>query len=116
MKEYLVTVHHADDFDPATEDEAMDRAIDELNEEMIAAGIRVFVGGLHHASTARSLRAQPDGTVSVTEGSYLQGKEHACGFWVLEAEDMDEAVEWGRKAALACRAPIEVREFHEAPE
>jgi hypothetical protein len=40
------------------------------------------------------------------------GKEHIGGFWVLEATDMNEALEWGRKAVVACRAPIEVRQFH----
>ena len=50
MTQYLVAIHHPDDYDPAVaEDEAMDRDIDALNEEMIAAGVRIFVGGLHPA-------------------------------------------------------------------
>jgi len=112
MPQYLVTIHHPDDYDPSTEDEAMSRDIDVLNEEMIAAGVRVFVGGLHPASSARSLRAQPGGEVLVTEGPYLETREHVGGFWVLEAADLDEALAWGRKAAIACRAPVEVRPFH----
>jgi hypothetical protein len=79
---------------------------------MIAAGIRVFVGGLHSANDAKSLRAGPGGTVFTTDGPYLETKEHIGGFWVLEATDMDEALEWGRKAVIACRAPVEVRQFH----
>ena len=47
----------------------------------------------------------------VTDGPYLETKEHIGGFWVLEAADMDEALAWGRKAAVACRAPVEVREI-----
>ena len=82
-----------------------------LNEEMIAAGVRTFVGGLHAVSKAKSLRAQPDGKVLITDGPYIEAKEHIGGFWVLEAADMDEALAWGRKAALACRAPVEVREI-----
>lgn len=109
---YLVAIHHADDYDPSIEDEVMHRDIDVLNDEMVAKGIRVFVGGLHLARKAKSLRAQPGGKVSVTDGPYLETKEHIGGFWVLECADMDEAVEWGRKAVLACRAPVEVREFH----
>lgn len=113
MPQYLVTIHHPDDYDPAiAEDEAMDRAIDALNAEMIAAGARVFVGGLHPANTARSLRARPDGGVLVTAGSYLPTKEHVGGLWVLKCADLNEALAWGRKAALACRAPVEVRQFH----
>lgn len=109
---YLVAIHHPDNYDGSTEDEAMTRDIDELNDEMVARGIRVFVGGLHAAPKAKSLRSQGDGKVQVTDGPYLETKEHIGGFWVLECASMDEALEWGRKAVIACRAPVEVRQFH----
>ncbi len=113
MTQYLVAIHHADDYEPSLEDEAMHREIDALNDEMKAAGVRIFVGGLQHpAAKAKSLRAQPDGKVLITDGPYLESKEHIGGFWVLQADDMDKALEWGRKAALACRAPVEVRQFN----
>ncbi|MGC4013705.1 MAG: YciI family protein [Luteolibacter sp.] len=113
MKQYLIAIHHPDNYDPALlEDEAMHREIDAVNEEMVAAGVRVFVGGLHPADCAKSLRLQPGGKVIVTDGPYLETKEHVGGFWVIEAADMDAALEWGRKAAIACRAPVEVRPFH----
>ncbi len=89
----------------------MGRDIDALNEEMTAAGVRVFVGGLLPVSSAKSLRAQPGGKVLITDGPYLETKEHIGGFWVLEAADLNEALEWGRKAVVACRAPVEVRPF-----
>jgi hypothetical protein len=112
MPQFLVAIHHPDDYEPSFEDEAMHRDIDVLNEEMIAAGIRVFVGGLHPAKSAKSLRTQPGGKVLITDGPYAETKEHIGGFWVLEATDMNEALEWGRKAVAACRAPVEVRQFH----
>jgi hypothetical protein len=112
MKQYLVAIHHPDDYDPSLEDEAMSRDIDALNEEMMAAGVRIFVGGLHPANRAKSLRAQHNGKVLITDGPYLETKEHVGGFWVLEAADLDEALAWGRKAAVACRAAVEVRPFH----
>lgn len=113
MMRYLVAIHHPDDYDPSvTEDEAMSRDISALNDEMKAAGVRIFVGGLHPASSAKSLRAQPDGKVLITDGPYLKTTEHVGGFWVLEAADLTEALAWGRKAAVACRAPVEVRPFH----
>ena len=111
MPQYLVAVYHPDDYDPSVETEAMHRDIGALNVEMVAAGVRIFVGGLTPASSARSLRAQPDGKVLITDGPYLETKEHIGGFWVLEAADLDEALAWGRKAAVACRAPVEVRPF-----
>ena len=112
MPQYLVAVHHPDDFEASAETESTINAIHALNREMIAAGVRTFVAGLSPARDARSLRAQPDGNVLVTDGPYLETKEHIGGFWVLEAADMKEALEWGRKAVVACRAPVEVRQFH----
>jgi hypothetical protein len=79
---------------------------------MVARGVRLFVGGLHHVSTAKSLLAASGGDVLVTDGPYLETKEHIAGFWVLEAASLDEAMEWGRKAVIACKAPVEVRQFH----
>jgi hypothetical protein len=108
----LVAIHHPYDYDPSTEDEAMSRDIDVLNDEMKAADIRIFVGGLHPASSAKSLRLQSNGEVLITDGPYLETKEVVGGFWVLEAADLDEALAWGRKAAIACRTPVEVRPFH----
>jgi hypothetical protein len=113
MTQYLIAIHHPDDYDPAVaEDEAMARDIDVVNDEMKAAAVRVFVGGLQPPRTAKSLRLQRNREVLITDGPYLETKEHIGGFWVVEAVDLDEALEWGRKAAVACRAPVEVRPFH----
>ena len=46
MPQYLVAIHHPDNYDPSAEDEAMVRDIDVLNEEMETAGARFFAGGL----------------------------------------------------------------------
>lgn len=112
MPQYLVAIHHPDDYDPSTEGPEMERDIDVLNEEMIAAGVRLYANGLQPARSAKSLQAQPDGKVLVTDGPYLKTKEHMGGFWILEVRDMDEALAWGRKAVIACRAPVEVRPFY----
>jgi hypothetical protein len=115
MTQYLVAIHHPDDYDPAVaEDDAMSRDIDALNDEMEAAGVRFFAGGFHTVSSAVSLRPQAGGEVLVTDGPYLETatREHVGGFWILETADREEALAWGRKAAVACRAPVEVRPFH----
>jgi hypothetical protein len=111
MTQYLVAIHLPDDFDPSSVDKAMEHDIDALNEEMEAKGIRLFAGGLRPARDAKSLRMQPDRKVLVTDGPYLETKEHVGGFWILEAADLDEALAWARKAVVACRAPVEVRSF-----
>ncbi len=113
MTQYLVSIHRSVDYNPASaEDDAILNSIDVLNEQMVAAGVRIFVGGLQPAPSARTLRAQPDGTVSVTEGPYLNTREQMGGFWVLEVANLADALLWARKAVLACRAPVEVRPLH----
>ena len=109
MTQYLVAIYHPDDYDPSTEGEAMSRDIDALNDEMKAARVRIFAGVLSPAKSARSVRAQAAGNVLDIDGPYVETKEHIGGFWVLEAADPDEALAWGRKAAVVCRAPVEVR-------
>ena len=115
MPQYLVAIHLPDDYDPSAESEATVRDITALNKEMIAAGVRTFVGGLEPAGKAKSLRAQPDGRVLVTDGPYIESKEHVGGFWILDTADLDEALAWGQKAAKACRAPVEVRAIFQKP-
>lgn len=115
MPQYLVAIHFPDDYDASTESEEMMRDIDVLNNEMAAAGARVFAGGLQSAPRAKSLRKTSGGQMVVTDGPYLETKEHIGGFWILDAGNMDEAVAWGRKAVVACRAPVEVREFLAMP-
>jgi len=111
MPQYLVAIQHPEDYDPSLEGEAMIREIGALNEEMDAAGARFFAGGLESAEHAKSLRKQADGKVSITDGPYLESKEHIGGFWILQCADMNEALAWGRKAVVACRVPVEVRAF-----
>jgi hypothetical protein len=111
MPQYMVAVHHPDNYDPSLESEAMLREISALNKEMISANVRIIACGLSLPTLATSLRGQPDGGVLITDGLYLETKEHVAGFWILETADRDQAVAWASKAVVACRAPLEVREL-----
>jgi hypothetical protein len=117
VPQYMVAVYQPDDYDPSVETEATIEAIHALNRELIAAGARKFACGLLPAGHAKSLRVQPDGKVLVTDGPYIETKEHIGGFWILEAADIEEALVWARKGAVACHASGEVREilFRPAP-
>jgi hypothetical protein len=117
MKQYLLSVYHPEGSIP--EPEVIDQImadVDALNAELQQAGAWVFAGGLHPSSTATVLRAE-NGDILITDGPFVEGKEHVGGFWVIKAPDLDAALEWGRKATRACAVPIEVRPFQEeAPE
>jgi hypothetical protein len=118
MAQFLVAGYLPDTYDPSGESEETIEKIHELNREMIAAGKRKFACGISPVDKAKTLRAQPNGKLLVTDGPYTETKEHMGGFWILEAADMDEALAWARKGAVACRTAIEVREllFFPAPE
>ncbi len=109
---YLVAIYHPDNYDGSKEDDAMINEINALNVEMIDAGVRFIVSGLGPLNATKALRPQPNGKILVTDGPYIETKEHMGGFWVLDVADLDEALEWGRKAVIACRAPVEVRPFY----
>jgi hypothetical protein len=115
MPQYLIAGYLPDDFDPSSMTEAMGRAIHAFNKEMEDAGVLKLACGL---GAAKSLRAQTDGKVLVTDGPYLETKEHIGGLYILECADLDEAVAWARKGAAATRGQVEVREifFMPAPE
>jgi len=115
MKSYLLTVVMPDG--PVPPPEALDRImrdVDALNDEMRAAGAWVFSGGLHEPSTATVLRPG-DGDVLMTDGPFAEGKEHVGGVTIIEADDLDSALEWGRRLALATTLTIEVRPFQDRP-
>ena len=115
MPQYLVAIQHPENYELPVDAEAMMRDISALNREMIAAGVRDFAGGLQPAGKAKSVRKQASGEVVVSDGPYLEAKEYVGGLWLLKCADMDETVGWARKAAVACRVPVEVREFLAIP-
>lgn len=112
MAQYLVNVQRPKGYDGSTESAQMRAEISALNDEMVAAGVRVFVGGLHDPHLAKSLRRVADGSLTVTDGPFIESREFVGGFWVLDVPSLEAALEWGRKAAAACRCSIEVRPFH----
>jgi hypothetical protein len=115
MTQYLLSVIHPDEPPAPDVIEDIYRDVNAVNDEIRAAGAWVFAGGLHGPSTATVVREQ-DGELLTTDGPYAEGKEHIGGFWVIQAPDLDSALEWAGKATRACRVPIEVRPFQDEPE
>lgn len=113
MAQYWIAIHHPDDEGRAVVvDESTRREIDALNDEMRAAGVRIFAGGLQPPLHAVSLSTLSDGQVIEKPGSHMKASDYLGGFWVLELENMDQAVLWARKALAACKVPVEVRPFY----
>jgi hypothetical protein len=109
----LVSIHRPDGYDyKANFTSGVMAAIDQVNDEMVAAGVRIFVCGLESRTRAKSIHWSPDGNLNVSDGHYIQSDQYVDGFWVLDVASIEDAVEWGRKAALACRGSVEVRPIH----
>jgi len=110
MTQYLLSVYQPDGPTPPPDVLAKIMGeLDVLNQEMKAAGAWVFTAGLHPASTATVVRVT-DGEVLMTDGPFVEGKEHLGGFTIITAPDLDAAVEWAAKMATAIGLlPIEVR-------
>jgi hypothetical protein len=84
--------------------------LDVCNEELHQAGAWVFADGLFPPTTATVVRVQ-EGEVTMTDGPYLEGKEHLGGLTIVNAADLDAALEWARKLSKATTLPVEVRPF-----
>jgi len=111
MPHYLVSGFLPPNFDPSSMTEAAIRDINALNDELEAAGVRHFAGGLAAPSETKTLRRTAGGDVVVTDGPYLEAKEYVGGMMIIEAANMDEALMWCRKSVTAGGMPTEVREI-----
>lgn len=122
MPTYLLSVHHPDPTEPPAEEGAASdddlaavfAAVDDFNADLRAHDQWVFAGGLLPAGTARTARLVEDGARAVvTDGPYLESKEHLGGFWVVRAA-ADAIDDIAARAAMACRLDVEVRAFEQA--
>jgi hypothetical protein len=111
MKQYLLSIYQPDGPPSASVDlERIRRDLDVLNQELRQADAWVFSNGLFPPSTATVVRIH-DGDVLTTDGPYVEGKEHLGGLTIINAADLDAALEWGRKMSEATTLPVEVRPF-----
>lgn len=116
MTQYLLAVHNAEDEKPYADDAEMQAAfaaVDVFNTKIQAEGVWVFGGGLQPASTASVVDNTKGGDAIITDGPYVEAKEHIGGFWVIEAPDLDVALRWATEASAACRREVEVRPFQD---
>jgi hypothetical protein len=113
MNQYLLSVWHDDTYELDFESADAQRMVAQVgafNQDLQASGAFVFGGGLHPASSATVVRST-NGAVSMTDGPYAESKEQMGGFWVIQAADLDAALDWTRRAAAACEGPVELRPF-----
>jgi|SRR5687768_8508710 hypothetical protein len=123
MPQYFLTLPHdsaqeptmesMQEMDPAALEEVF-AAVEKFNNKLKDDGAWVFAGGLHPPSTATTVDATGD-TPILTDGPYVEAKEYLGGFWIIEARDLDAALEYAKLGSKALQDRIEVRAFQEEP-
>ena len=112
MTQYMLSVPGSVD-DEMPSDEAIQQMfadVEKFNDKVRAAGKWVFAGGLEPIGSATVVDATGD-KPTVTDGPYSEAKEFLGGFWVIEADDLDEALQWAKEGSAACQGRVEVRPF-----
>ena len=118
MPQYLMSVWHDHDYEvdfSAPEAQRIGAQVGAFNDELQKAGAWVFAGGLEGPGTAKVIHPRRE-RMPMTDGPYVEAKEHIGGVNIIKAASLDEALEWARKLARATTLPIEVRAFREEPE
>lgn len=111
MPRYLLSIMQPDGAPPAPEIfEPIMRAVATFSEELAASGSWVFNSALHPADVATVVRSR-GGETLITDGPYVEAKEHVGGLVIVDVEDLDAALVWATRAAEATTLPIEVRPF-----
>lgn len=115
MPQYLLSAHSVEGESREDMTEGRIRevtaAVGRLEDDMRAAGTWVFGGRLHAPDTATVVEATDGSTPLITDGPFAESKEHLGGFYVIDADDLDDALAWGERVSACVGIPIEVRPF-----
>lgn len=112
MTQYLLALYrdYAVPLPPERTQQVWD-GVGALIDKMKDAGAFVFKSGLQGGAESATVVRQSGEDFLITDGPYTETKEHLAGFWIIDAADLDEALEWAKFAAAAEQRPIEVRPF-----
>jgi hypothetical protein len=114
MTRYMLSVHSREGEvrEQMTEEEMRQShtRLGQIEQAMATAGAWVFSGRLHDPDTATVVR-ESSGEILTTDGPFAESKDHLGGFYVVEAADLDAALDWAGKVTACIKAPIEVRPF-----
>jgi hypothetical protein len=93
-------------------DEKLLTEMGKFNEELVKAGVMLAGEGLHPTSKAKRVRFEGDKR-TVIDGPFTESKELIAGYWLWQVRDMDEAVEWIKRAPFGGETEIELRPVFE---
>jgi hypothetical protein len=120
MPQYLLSIYQPDAPPPPEVMARMDQIMADMNaliDDAKSTGSWVFNGALHTPGSSTVVRLS-NGQHLLTDGPYAEAKEHVGGFLIVNAPDLDAALEWARKMTAVLSngtdsLPVEVRPFQE---
>ncbi len=90
-------------------------AMRKYDDEMKKAGVLLSEEGLHPTSKGTRLRIS-GGKPVITDGPFAEAKEVIAGFWIIQVNSKDEAIEWAKRCPLPEGGLIEIRQIFENAE
>lgn len=97
----------------AEQRDGLSRAHDELTRELSEQGLLVSAAGLADPITSRTVSVRDD-TTTTTDGPYAEAKEHLAGFYLVECDDIDQAIGYAARMPDAKYVAVEVRPVMDA--
>lgn len=97
----------------ALPDSEMIAAMGRYNEELIAAGVLLAADGLHPSSNGARIKFD-GGKIKVTDGPFPETKELIGGYWLIDVQSKDAALEWVKRIPFKNGEEVELRKVHEA--
>ena len=95
-------------------DASVFETMNKFNEELVKAGVMLAGEGLHPSSKGARVRFEGPSKRTVIDGPFSETKELVAGFWIWQVRDMDEAVEWLKRAPFGGGEEVEIRPVFEA--
>ncbi|HEY2551673.1 MAG TPA: YciI family protein [Streptosporangiaceae bacterium] len=113
MAQYMLAVRHCEQAVSAEEFRRLCADVPAFNATLRDAGAYVFHGGLRGGAQAATVVRQSGADFMISDGPYTETKEHLAGFWIINADHLDAALEWAKLAAVAHRQAVEVCPFED---
>ncbi len=92
------------------------KLVDEMtryNDELVKAGVMLDGQGLYPTSRAARVRFDDDGSRTVIDGPFTESKELVAGYWLWQCRNLDEAIEWAKRAPFGGGVALEIRPIFE---
>jgi hypothetical protein len=110
MKYLLAFFGEEGRFDAATPEEIQEgmKRWEGYEQQLVDAGVYIAGEGLKESATATTVKREGEERI-VTDGPFAETKEQLGGFYLIDCENLDQAIEWAKKVPISDGMSAEVR-------